>query len=94
MLYITENQSVKNPLSVVCRKKPFQAERYFLQNSIRYRAAGAGGLDFGRLVNPISTRGADYAHHITTCPPDFQTFLRPLNSWYFNVKSYIRSVKR
>ena len=21
--------------------------------------------------------GADYAHHITTCPPDFQTFLRP-----------------
>ena len=23
-------------------------------------------LDFGRSVNPISTRGADYAHHSTT----------------------------
>ena len=71
--------------------KPLGAGTYFLQDSIRYRAAGAGGLDFGRLVNPISTRGADYAHHITSCPPDFQTFLRLLNSWYFNVKS---SVKR
>ena len=24
---------------------------------------------FGRSVNPISARGVDYAHHITTCPP-------------------------
>ena len=23
---------------------------------------------------------ADYAHHITTSPPDFQTFLRPCNA--------------
>ena len=28
---------------------------------------GAGGaMDFGRSVNPISTRGTDYAHLITT----------------------------
>ena len=33
--------------------------------------------DFGRSVNPISTRGADYAHQIILAPPDFQTFLRP-----------------
>ena len=35
--------------------------------------------DFGRSVNPISTRGADYAHQISTFPPppDFQTFLHP-----------------
>ena len=37
------------------------------------RAVGAGGacppLDFGRFVNPISTRGADYARLNTTCPP-------------------------
>ena len=35
------------------------------------RKRGAGGAPiFGRSVNPISTRGgADYAHHITTCPP-------------------------
>ena len=24
---------------------------------------------FGRSVTPISTRGAGYVHHITTCPP-------------------------
>ena len=36
--------------------------------------------DFGRSVNPFSTREADYAHYITTCPsspPEFWTFLRP-----------------
>ena len=27
--------------------------------------------DFGRSVNPISNRGADYAHHITTGTPRF-----------------------
>ena len=43
---------------------------------------GAGGAmapsEFGRSVNPISTKGADYADNNTTCPPTvFQTFLRP-----------------
>ena len=33
--------------------------------------------EFGRSVNPISTRGADYAHHSTTCPPDFWPLLHP-----------------
>jgi len=32
---------------------------------------------FGRTVNPISTRGADYALHSTTSPPNFQTLRRP-----------------
>ena len=36
-------------------------------------SGGAGGARappvFGRTVNPISTRGADYAHHITTGRP-------------------------
>ena len=32
---------------------------------------------FGRTVNPISTRGADYADHSTKSPPDFQTLRRP-----------------
>ena len=36
--------------------------------------------DFGISVNPIPTRGADYAHHITIRSPfDLQTFLRPLD---------------
>ena len=29
----------------------------------------------GRSVNPISTRRVDYTNQITTCSPDFQTFL-------------------
>ena len=41
---------------------------------------GAGGSmapsDFDRSVNPISTRGADYPHHITTGLPDFWTVRR------------------
>ena len=46
---------------------------------IKYRPVASGGGAhapppvFGRTVNPISTRGADYAHHSTTSPPDFQT---------------------
>ena len=31
---------------------------------------------FGQTVNPISTRGADYTHHSTTTPPEFQTLQR------------------
>ena len=41
-------------------------------------AEGTGGdmaaPDFGRSANPISTRGADYAHLITTGPPGFSEF--------------------
>ena len=29
-------------------------------------------LEFGGSVNPITTRGADYAHHITASPPGFE----------------------
>ena len=36
---------------------------------------------FGRTVNPISTRGADYAQQTILEPPDFQPFLRP---WFVN----------
>ena len=43
------------------------------------RTVGAGGADggdmvppdFDRSVNPILTRGLDYAHHITTYPSRF-----------------------
>ena len=28
--------------------------------------------EFGISVNPITTRGADYAHHITASPPGFE----------------------
>ena len=35
-------------------------------------AGGKGGSEFGSSVNPIPTRGADYDHHITACPPRFE----------------------
>ena len=34
--------------------------------------------DFGRSVNPIQTRGADYAHRITACPPGFENLTASL----------------
>jgi len=33
---------------------------------------------FGRLVNPIPIKGADYAHQITTCPSRFLDNAPPL----------------
>ena len=38
---------------------------------------GQGGLyiahpEFGSSFNPITTRGADYAHHSTASPPGFE----------------------
>ena len=37
------------------------------------------GGDFGRLVNTVSIKreGADYSHHITTCPPEFRPSYGP-----------------
>ena len=35
-------------------------------------------LDFGKSVNP-EEGGADYAHYITSPPPDFQTFRHSWN---------------
>ena len=45
---------------------------------------GAGGAkappDFGRSVNPISTRGTDYAHLNTTGTPGFSDLPTALDS--------------
>ena len=35
--------------------------------------------EFGSSVNPIATRGADYAHHITACPPGFENLTASLH---------------
>ena len=46
--------------------------------TIHGAAAGGGGgwalahPEFGSSVNPITTRGAEYAHHITASPPGFE----------------------
>ena len=44
---------------------------------------GAGGPEppppeFGRSVNPVQTRGADYAPHTTASPPGFKKLSTPL----------------
>ena len=41
--------------------------------------------EFGSSVNPITTRGADYAHHITACPPGFENPAAALHmqNWTF-----------
>ena len=46
------------------------------------KTAGAGGTGgaieppyFDRSVNPVSARGTDYAHHITTAPPPGFSYL-------------------
>ena len=48
-------------------------KKYFLSAA----ASGWAGWalahpEFGSSVNPITTRGADYAHHITASPPGFE----------------------
>ena len=35
--------------------------------------------EFGSTVNPITTRGTDYAHHITASPPGFENPAAALN---------------
>ena len=36
--------------------------------------------EFWSSVNPITTRGADYAHHITASPPGFENPAAALRS--------------
>ena len=41
--------------------------------------------EFGTSVNPITTRGADYAHHITASPPGFENPAASLDGTVFLV---------
>ena len=40
--------------------------------------------EFGTSVNPITTRWADYAHHITASPPGFEIPAASLNVQFVN----------
>ena len=48
-------------------------------------------LEFGSLVNPITTREADYTHHITASPPKFENPAASLvcntQYWYYICRS-------
>ena len=41
--------------------------------------------DFGRSVNPISTRGTDYAHLITTGTPGFSDLPTALSKYHLEL---------
>ena len=55
-------------------------EVYLFSNLYVQSSAAASGWtgwalahpEFGSSVNPIKTRGADYAHHLTASPPGFE----------------------
>ena len=62
--------------SPICQKTQYQSSG---------AASGWAGWaldhpEFGSSVNPITTRGADYAHHITASPPGFENPAAALNS--------------
>ena len=48
-----------------------------------------------QLGNPIQTRKADYAHHITNCPTDFQSNLRPFYAiaMYLDISNAVMVLK-
>ena len=59
---------------------------FWFQGNVRVKPHSKHSWGWGRSGNPISTRGADYAHNTTNCPPSpplryFQTFLRPCMAW-------------
>ena len=56
-------------------------------STIYISAAASGGAgwalahpEFGSSVNPITTRGADYAQRITASPPGFENLAAALHS--------------
>ena len=56
-----------------------------MENKYSAAASGWGGWalahpEFGSSVNPITTKGADYAHHITARPPRFENPAASLKS--------------
>ena len=58
--------------SAVWWRLPLLCHHVALSRTVRTRTRGwSPPTDSGRSVNPTRALGADYAHHITTCPPVF-----------------------
>ena len=49
---------------------------------------------FGSSVNPITTRGADYAHHITASSPGFENPAASLSSKHWRFKFELEFFKK
>ena len=72
-------------LPVICLKRSLKPifcqhdmDHFWQKNSHVARAAQVGGQGgyFGRLLNPISTRGTHHPQPVLLAPPDFQTLRR------------------
>jgi hypothetical protein len=51
--------------------------------------------EFGISVNPIpSTRGADYAHPITACPPGFENLTASLHTNILKAKAIFKRFRK
>ena len=72
-------------LGIICLESNFMHKKKKEINNLqqnRSRGVVPGGVppDFGRSVNPVSTRGTDYAHLITTGTPGFSDLPTALRS--------------
>ena len=84
MLFLQMTNLHKNVQSIFLHEKFRKTGNKLSWYKVWFRAVGArrrvAGCDFPQYfkwsVNHIPTRGTDYAHHVTTCPPEFQTFIR------------------
>ena len=48
--------------------------------------------EIGSSVNPITTRGADYAHHITASPPRFENPVAALHAYTLKLLLYVPNI--
>ena len=65
---------------------------YKVETDHHFNSAAASGWalahpEFGSSVNPITTRGTHYAHHISTSPPGFEI---PAASLIHYVKKFVK----
>ena len=80
---------------LICRTVTFRGFRdtktvqiQVILHAVLPLVGGQGGLpEFGSSVNPITTRGADYAHHITASPPRFENPAAAL--YYVHIQTYL-----
>ena len=78
---IIEKYQIYPYSSSFARLRKFQLELITAISNKQNSDAASGWAahpEFGCSVNPIPTRGADYAHHITACPPGFENLAASL----------------
>jgi hypothetical protein len=64
---------------------------YFSASASGWAGWALAHLEFGSSVNPITTRGADYAQHITAGPPRFENLAASL---YFQELAFLQNKQK